>query len=75
MTERNKSWVLHTLAAEITNSDYRRFCHASASLDQRVSLIETKSNCTLRVNIYGCKGDAFADDEVRRIAIRMRIVQ
>nr|GAJ37954.1 hypothetical protein BDOA9_0205720 [Bradyrhizobium sp. DOA9] len=68
--EGRQSWILHTQASEIAHSDYRRSCYTSVSLDHRVSLIETKGNRALRINIYRSEGEGFTNEDIQRIAER-----
>jgi DNA-binding CsgD family transcriptional regulator len=73
MSETNRaegggSWILHTRASEIAHSDYRRYCYTAVCLDHRVSLIETRGNRTLRINLYRTRGDAFTDVDIQHIA-------
>jgi DNA-binding CsgD family transcriptional regulator len=64
------SWILHTRASEIAHSDYRRYCYTAVCLDHRVSLIDTRGDRTLRINLYRTRGDAFTDEDIQRIADR-----
>ncbi|WP_375779441.1 helix-turn-helix transcriptional regulator [Bradyrhizobium sp. ma5] len=72
--EPHESWILHTQASEIAHSNYRRCCYTAVCLDHRVSLIETKGNRTLRINLYRTRGDIFTDEDVDRIADRALLI-
>lgn len=72
--EGHQSWILHTQASEIAHSDYRRSCYTSVCLDHRISLIETKGNRALRINIYRSKGNGFTDEDIHRIADRAHLL-
>ncbi len=68
LAEARQGWILHSQASDISHSDYRRYCYTAISLDNRVSLSDTRGDRTLRINFYRAKGTPFTEDDTSRIA-------